>query len=264
MSTHPSQNKIQTFFRAAYFTFKASQKAKRLVRVSFDGEDWIHRWSDGAYVSPKPLKRPLLECSVSIPLFTFDYTPVDGDTIFDIGAGTGTELQTFSRMAGPNGRVMAVEADPVAVRCLTKLKNLLGLHNVTIINCAVGDSEGTAYLSQDEAGAITNMLMEKPSGRSIPVTITTLDRLIEKLGIERVDYLKMNIEGAEIPALRSFVKHQSIVRNWCVSCHDFMGTEEGRTFDFVHTWLAETNRLTVSRHPEVQGSPWMGYYLYAH
>ncbi|MCE1180931.1 MAG: FkbM family methyltransferase [Rhodocyclales bacterium] len=246
-----------------YYTFKASQKSKCFVRVYFDGQDWVHKWKDAAYVFTKPLKRPLLECTVSIPLFTFAYRPTNGNIIFDVGAGAGTELSAFSKMAGKDGHVYAIEADPVAVRCLKKQKEILGLDNVTIINCAIGDMEGTAYLSQDEAGAITNMLMEKPANNSIEVPITTLDKLIEKYDIKSIDYMKMNIEGAEIPALRAFTQHPKMVKHWCISCHDFMGTEEGKTFDFVNHWLSNTQGLQVSRHPDVPGAPWMGYYLYA-
>lgn len=248
--------------KAAYFSIKATKKAGQPVLVSYDGEDWVHRWSSGAFVSPVPIKRPIFECSVSIPLFTYAYAPKRGDTILDIGAGVGTELLAFSKMVGASGRVIAIEADPTAYRCLEKLCRLMRLDNVTLVRSAVGDFEGLSRFTQDAGGAITNALAVDPLSGAIEVPVTTLDLLIKKLGLESVDFLKMNIEGAEVPALKGFHEQAAIVRNWCISCHDFHGTPECFTFEFVTKWLS-CRGLSVSRHPDVPGSPWMGYYVFA-
>lgn len=248
--------------KAAYFSVKATKKAKQPILVSYDGEDWIHRWPRGAFVSPTARKRPIFECSVSIPLFTYAYTPRPGDTILDVGAGVGTELLAFSRMVGPDGRVIAVEADPTAYRCLEKLCRLMQLRNVTLVKSAVGDFEGVARFTQDAGGAITNALATDPLSDAIEVPVTTLDVLVRKLGLDRVNFLKMNIEGAEVPALKGFLESAGMVRNWCISCHDFHGTPECFTFEFVTKWLS-ARELSVSRHPEVPGSPWAGYYVFA-
>ena len=213
-------------------------------------------------MSPRLIKRPILQCAMSIPLFTYAHRPQAGDTIFDIGAGIGTELQAFSEMVGPNGRVIAVEADPTAYRCLEKLCRLLGLCNVTLVNSAIGDFEGVAKLTQSDGGAITNKLTTDHQDDVIDVPMTTLDLLIKKLGLERIDFLKMNIEGAEVPALTAFIEQKMIVKHWCISCHDFMGKPEDCTFDFVTQWLSNSG-LAFTRHPDVPGSPWMGFYVFA-
>jgi FkbM family methyltransferase len=245
-----------------YYSLKTTNKAKQLIRVSFDNEDWVHWWSSGGIVSPRLIKRPILECSMSIPLFTYAYRPQSGDTILDIGAGIGTELQAFSEMVGQKGRVIAIEADPTAYRCLEKLCRLLRLRNVTLVNSAIGDFEGVANLTQNGGGAITNKLTTDHQDSVIEVPMTTLDLLIKKLGLERIDFLKMNIEGAEVPALKGFVEQAPIVKHWCISCHDFMGEPEDCTFAFVTQWLSN-RRLAITRHPDVPGSPWMGFYVFA-
>lgn len=254
--------KLRTALIGVYYSLKTTNKARQLIHVSYDNEDWVHRWRSGGIVSPRLIKRPILECSMSIPLFTYAYRPQAGDTILDIGAGIGTELQAFSEMVGPNGHVIAIEADPTAFRCLEKLCRLLGLRNVTLVNSAVGDFEGVANLSQDGDGAITNKLTTDHQDGVVQVPMTTLDLLIAKLGLERIDFLKMNIEGAEVPALRAFVEQANIVKHWCISCHDFMGKPEDCTFAFVTQWLSDKG-LAITRHPEVPGSPWMGFYVFA-
>lgn len=254
--------KVRLVLRGAYFSIKATKKAKQIVLVSYDGEDWIHRWWSGAFVSPEPLKRPIFLCRTSIPLFTYAYLPKIGDTILDIGAGLGTELQTFSEMVGSSGRVIAVEADPTAYRCLEKLHRLLRLNNVTLIRSAVGDFEGVSHLTQDDAGAITNTLVTETLDSTVEVPVSTLDLLVKKLGLECIDFLKMNIEGSEVAALKGFVERADIVEHWCVSCHDFLGKPECCTFDFVTKWLSDKG-LSVRRHPEVPGKVWMDFYVYA-
>jgi hypothetical protein len=47
-----------------------------------------------------------------------------------------------------------------------------------------------------------------------------LDALLSRLGIERVDFLKMNIEGAELKALEGFRHGLARTLNLAVACHD--------------------------------------------
>ena len=94
--------KLRTTLLGFYYSLKTTNKARQLIRVSYDGEDWVHRWRSGGIVSPRLIKRPILQCAMSIPLFTYAHRPQAGDTIFDIGAGIGTELQAFSEKVGPN------------------------------------------------------------------------------------------------------------------------------------------------------------------
>jgi len=248
--------------QALVITWKASRKARTFVRVTFDGGDWIHRWRGGALVWHEPTLEPRAVTEIDLPLFTFAYRPKPGETVLDIGAGAGAEIGPFSRMVGPRGRVIAVEPDPLAFRRLTKLVRALGLKNVTLRQTAVGASEGTACLTQDGVAGATNRLDSDLGADGLAVPLTTLDALVEQLAITRVDYLKMNIEGSEKPALTGFPNQARIVRNWCVACHDFLGTKETATFSFVKAWL-ESAGLLVSRHPELDGCPWVGWYVYA-
>ena len=53
----------------------------------------------------------------------------------------------------------------------------------------------------------------------------TLDEVADELGIESLDYLKMNIEGAEALAIRSMSGILSRTKRVCIACHDFIGNE---------------------------------------
>jgi FkbM family methyltransferase len=181
----------------------------------------------------------------------------------DIGAGVGTELLAFSKLVGPTGRVICIEADPVAFRLLTKLKNILGLTNVTLLQIAVGDSKGFAYMQQDGPASLANQIVASDSSceeNAPKVAMDTLDSLVESLGLDRVDFIKINIEGAETAALSGFEKHAPLVKNWCVSCHDFLGPKTA-TFETVSEWFSERG-LGPTRHPADPSSACVAYYLY--
>ena len=246
-------------FRA---TWRASRSSRSVVRVSFDGEDWIHRWRSGALVWHEPLLRPKVVTEIDLSLFTYAYRPRPGDIVLDVGAGAGAEVGPFSRMVGAHGRVLAIEPDPAAFRRLKKLVQLSGLDNVVLDQWAVGATEGSGHLTQDGVASATNRLAENGSDSTIPVPVTTLDSFIEQRGLGQIDYLKMNIEGSERAALVGLARHADIIRNWCIACHDFLGTSETTTLSFVRDWLEKAG-LEVLRHPEVEGAPWMGWYLFA-
>lgn len=96
---------------------------------------------------------------------------------------------------------------------------------------------------------------------AIAVSATTLDRLLDELGVGDVDYVKMIIEGAEMTALKGFTTGGSRVRNWCISCHDHQGRPQTATFDYVDNWL-RGHDLAVWRGPRTD-DPVTQFYLFA-
>ncbi len=154
----------------------------------------------------------------------YQYLPSEGDTIVDVGAGTGWETLFFSRSVGRSGRVISIEAHPRTFRCLSKMCEKNRLENVTLVQAAVGDQEREVQLSdsdEHEANSIIGV------GSGIRVPGTTLDYIFRSLGLSRVDFLKMNIEGAERLALSGMGEMVQKTKNVCISCHDFLANEGG-------------------------------------
>lgn len=246
---------------AAYASIVISLRKRSKMRIRWDGEDWCHSWSGGKLVTFRPFPDAEKEGMADLPLFFYDYSPGPGDTVIDVGAGIGTELAVLSQMVGRDGRVIAIEADPVAFRRLRKLNESLGLVNTTLVQSAVAHFEGELFLTQDDADAIGNHLTESQTPDAIRVPVTTLDHLVASLRLEKVDYVKMNIEGAERDALKGFLSYSNLVKHWCISCHDFKETEWAQTFDFVNDWF-EARGLQPKKHPEIAGLSHAGYYVY--
>ncbi len=209
---------------AAMATVISTARVGKLCKVSYEGE-WVQKFPSCTLVEPRlTLWTPQqIERSTS-DFFLYKYVPSEGDTIIDVGAGTGWETLLFSRSVGTSGRVISIEAHPGTFRCLSKVCEKNRLENVTLVQAAVGDQEREVHIS-DSNGHEANSIIGVGSG--IRVAGTTLDSVFRSLGLSRVDFLKMNIEGAERLALSGMGEMAQKTKNVCIACHDFLANEGG-------------------------------------
>lgn len=115
-----------------------------------------------------------------------------GDTVFDCGAFTGNSSLFFSQKAGETGRVYGFEA--AAPTFLQYSKNMQALGNVTPVQAAVYDTTGHVRFTGTSAAARVDDAGE-------PVCAVTLDDFVAQHAVQKVDFIKMDIEGAEAQAL---------------------------------------------------------------
>jgi hypothetical protein len=87
-----------------------------------------------------------------------------------------------------------------------------------------------------------------------------LDDFVMQRGITHIDYLKMNIEGAERLAIRRMETVARTTDHVCISCHDFLGTEWGRTSEEVRAWLASKSFRVLDRRDDPRS--YAQFYLY--
>jgi FkbM family methyltransferase len=175
------------------------------------------------------------------------YQPRPDDVIIDIGAGRGEDILASARRVGPNGKVFAIEAHPSTYNYLRWFCERNQLNSVVPFDLAIMDVSGTVYI-EDGARWYENSV--SASGNGLPVRATTLDQFCNEQQIERIDFLKMNIEGSEIAALQGMEKTIERIRVICVSCHDFRADhgdgEKYRTRKFVTEYLGK-HGFSVSR-----------------
>jgi FkbM family methyltransferase len=212
------------FILAALATVYATVKVGKPCKVSYDG-DWVQRFPSCTFVVPRiTLWTPEQLERMSIDYWMYQYLPREGDTIVDVGAGTGFETLLFSRRVGISGRVISIEAHPRTFRCLSKMCEKNRLENVTLIQAAVVDREGEVEIG-DSAEHEANSLVKAGSGIRVPGT--TLDSIFRSLGLSGVDLLKMNIEGGERVAVAGMAEMAQKTKYVSISCHDFLANEDG-------------------------------------
>jgi FkbM family methyltransferase len=221
-----------------------------VTKIFYEEGVWIHKTCDGYF----PYCQPFLRLDSSIferatkRNFFWGYKPTPGDVVVDVGAGVGEEALTFSRAVGESGRVICVEASPRTYRCLQKLVEYNHLKNVTTIHQAVSDSSGELVKIEDSHDYLRNRI----TGRGgIGVPGSTVDGLYKRLGLRHINFLKMNIEGAERLAIRGMSETLEHTEVLCICCHDFlansMADDSLRTKSIVRQFLQQTGLQVVER-----------------
>jgi FkbM family methyltransferase len=181
----------------------------------------------------------------------YRYKPKPGDVIVDVGAGRGEDVFAFSRAVGPEGRVWAIEPHPVSFDALRRFCSLNGLQNVATLNYACVSEPGDLHIETLPAWESNYVRPGEPSGTSHAVQGVRLDELCDREGIGHVDFLKMNIEGAERDALPGAAGLLERVGAVCIAAHDFRADrgegEQFRTLAFVREFLTAAGFATETR-----------------
>lgn len=128
----------------------------------------------------------------------------EGDLVIDVGISSyHPELLKYSELVGKTGKVIGFEASPIEYEKIQKNFDYEKYDNVEIVNLGLWDSETTLKISDDIGGSsvVYDFLDRKHECK-----LVTLDSFVEKNNITRINYLKMDIEGAEPNALRGAVK----------------------------------------------------------
>ena len=116
----------------------------------------------------------------------------------DVGANFGVYTLVASRLVGETGRVLAFEPTAQSFKMLQRNIELNRFSNVRAFQVALAHRRSKAWLHYgwDPVG---NWLGEGPlsSNEGEAVQTETLDKLLEENGIERVDAIKIDVEGAE-------------------------------------------------------------------
>ena len=188
----------------------------------------------------------------------YRYQPAEGDVIIDVGAGIGDDALVFSRAVGSRGRVLSIEAHPRTFRLLEKTCRYNHLENTQPIHGALMDKSGPVFI-EDRDSYQGNTVRSDNEGDELRhrVAGVTLDELCDQHHIGRIDFLKMNIEGAERLAIEGMEKMIPNIRRVSIACHDFLagGGEFYRTKALVANFLRARGFEVCSRddHPE----PWV-------
>jgi len=128
-----------------------------------------------------------------------------GGVFVDLGANIGQFTLHGAKTVGPTGRVIAVEPTSSPLARLTANVTLSGFDDrVTIVPVACGDAEGTVRFTIDE---IDTALSKADDGGSAELPMQTLHTIARQAGLDRIDVLKIDIEGMEDRALSAFFLH---------------------------------------------------------
>lgn len=139
-----------------------------------------------------------------------------GDVCIDVGAAAGIYTAALARLVGPGGQVHSIEPLSIAHPTWRRVLRISDCPNVHEYQIALGTEPGTgvmsvprgrwmpvtgrSFLAAGSTGLGSNA--EFASSQDVPVSVDTFDGLMASAGISRVDFIKIDVEGAELRVLR--------------------------------------------------------------
>jgi FkbM family methyltransferase len=140
--------------------------------------------------------------------------------IADVGANIGVNTMALAHLA-PDGHVHSFEPDPTARTFLEENIEANSINNVSVHPVALGEAAGSATMYHNREFLAGSMVVdqadetfrdylttartpgaERLRGEFIDVDCTTLDAVVDKLALDRLDVLKIDTEGYDIDVLR--------------------------------------------------------------
>ncbi len=131
------------------------------------------------------------------------------DFVFvDIGANVGGYALCVAAMAGPKARILALEPQPEIFERLVYNIRQNSFATIKALDCAVADKEGeiTLFIAPGNRGETSMRLVHSDvSAEQMRVQARPLAALLKEEGLERIDAIKLDVEGAEDIILDAFL-----------------------------------------------------------
>lgn len=170
-----------------------------------------------------------------------------GETVVDCGAYIGEFTLYAAKAVGPEGRVVAFEPDGRNFDKLMANIRLNALTNVTAVKKGVWSSSGVLKYVGDSIRGYSFMMSDcAPDAVDVPVT--SLDEELSSLGIGRVDFIKADVEGAELELIKGAAK---TLGSGCasVAVASYHLVDGKKTHEEVEKMLSALGYMTETAHP---------------
>jgi FkbM family methyltransferase len=131
----------------------------------------------------------------------------DDARFIDIGANVGGYTLFMAALSGPRARILAIEPNPSVFERLTYNIRQNPFATVKALDCAVADREGeiTLFLDPRNQGC-TSVRISHAGGDTLKVHANSLKSILAHEGYDRIDALKVDVEGAEDVVLEPFFR----------------------------------------------------------
>jgi FkbM family methyltransferase len=138
-----------------------------------------------------------------------------GGVFYDLGANVGFHTVNGARVAGPTGHVVAFEPIPDNAAALRRNVERNGFTNVRVIEAAVSSAPGRQAMrlgAEPGWAKLADAASLAAGDVALEVPLVTIDDLVARGEIEPPTVVKMDVEGAEVAALRGMSRTLSTAR----------------------------------------------------
>lgn len=226
------------FLLFAVFYWKTVGKKEFVFNLSFRGKNfYIHSDSFMDFVS---IRETFVELE-----YDFPYTNNLPSTILDLGANIG-DTAIFYAILFPNARIHAVEPNSHVFQKL--LANTKQFPNILCHNCAVGNQTRLVDFSYSDSHFGGSIVYRRHNINVEKVQMYSLSDFSQKVGVNSLDVLKFDIEGAEEFILKDdFIKKHT--RTIVGEIHDDLTTVPmGDLLDALELFKKQVKYIGKSRY----------------
>jgi FkbM family methyltransferase len=178
---------------------------------------------------------------------TFANAP--GKNFLDVGANAGYFSCIFGKLAGPAGKVVAIEPEPQNRQLIERNLRNNGLKNVTLLPYAVGSQDGTAKMGiYKPANRGRHSLVDlEPCKKFIEVPVRRLDDLVRDAGVTEWALMKLDVEGFEpfvfAGATETLSRTKALAMEYAPSYWRKAGIEPAAVFQKLSAYFSQIYRF---------------------
>lgn len=204
-----------------------------------NAKSWRRRlWSSVTAAAPRlprgkigrAIRYQLIKATRNAPL---ELAIAPGDTVVQVGAVGKGELWDMLRLVGPAGRVVAVEPAPDNIAAIEERVRDERITNVTILPKGAWSERGTqtlymhpkfsgSHIVLDSGAKHDRALRPDDYAAALQIDVDRLDAIFEEHGIDKVDFIKITVMGAEMQVLAGMDRLLATVPSIWVKAHSLI------------------------------------------
>lgn len=192
---------VKERMRSLYYRFYYNQKRlkENNFYVYYDKGIFEYKFLDG--ITFKSCVNVEEELRLSLWGYIKNHKLKTGEIVIDCGADVGDFTIYASRAVGPSGKVIAFEPDPLIYERLKFNVELNKLNNVILVKKGVWN-ENTTLRFMSGKDKPRSFLFDEADEGVIEIPVVSIDNELRELKIDKVDFIKMDVEGAELEAIK--------------------------------------------------------------
>jgi len=194
------KNPIKTLFRCFYLIILLLLGSKKIIKINFGKKFFLFLFyplgkgtgSRGIFLFRERYE-PLLEYGHKFILPT--------DTIIDGGANQGIFALAFASLS-KKIKIFSVEPFKYCHEILKKNLKINLFKNITIIPKVLSNKIASHQLDYSKSNVSASIVRDFGGDKTLTIYSTTIDEIVSKYKLKKIDLIKLDIEGAELAALQ--------------------------------------------------------------